>query len=1192
MTKHNHTLRLLAVAVMMCMAVPLMAQHNAGYEYFIGSDPGIGKGKPAGFVTDAQGGQTIDIPEEELEYGLNLLGIRAYNPSDSVCRYSPTMLLTVNRPYQGAVEYAEYFIGSDPGIGKGKTVTIATDAEGNQTFDIPEEELEYGLNMVGIRTYNIHGYAYCYSPTLFYTVNRPGNGKVEYAEYFWNTDPGYGNGTPVALTTEGELAIADIEIPTDTLHGDCKLYLRTRSNKGWSPTLAFDVSIDAEGNYTLDTSKATDFDTRNFQTLADAFCDFSERGIGGDVVITAKNSKTTYTLDLKTDSTILHTENIVDNLSKRGSILLTATAGSGNTLAIEANEQTMPLAVSLMAKVKTENIAVSVNGTAYNFAPLHILRDEICSGEETNAIELESISESISAEWKLAKQPSKTISGYAESGTGNLPAMTINNSATNLDSLLYSVTLRSAGGDSLYNYTYYIYTHARLSDKSFSNMKPANGTIGDPGTSTLSWTAFKEALGYILTVESKPTGIDTIAPTRDTLQLEKPSYVIEKQAGYTYTWQVTAIGHCDSLTSPAMTIHTRHLPDLNVESISVPEAAEAGNTISVTATIKNNGPGATTNNLWNDKLYYSLDDAEFTKPTYVTYIHHKEVLNPDSSYQVTFSMKVPEQDSGKLYLKVVTDSDNDQKETDNANNSLQSTAVELKPFYMNADDLAALRKLYSDFGGETWSGTQWDITSELIKSSNWSGVTFNGDGRVTAISLQNRNLKGTLSEATAPELPMLTSLNMARNGLAGDISAFVKKCTALTALNMEYNRINDISEPLAAMITSLDLSHQNICYATRLPDMSGMESQNIRIGGTLTVRLEKAMSYDHGKKDHSLHPALAVMSEDLKTTYGTISYSSQTLEYTFSTGNSLAIEQNGKVVLRSTTGKGEYSVMPATITYETGDANISGLTDVNDVQRTLNYITDTNNSGMFNISAANTYADESMANYINVQDIVSTVNIVLESEEALEQAMARQHNMAPRAKAANIFYMEGTTVMLSSADEIAAMDISMKGVRASQVKMLLNQRDFSMQTRNTADGVRIVVFSLTGKTIMPGQTELFRLSSEAMLRSVMCSDKYALPMDAGIENSGPTGINGAYGHGNRPTIKTEGNSMLISSDLFCGTVKVQVYDTGGKLMMQQSIEAEDGCIRLDMGHIPAATASIIRIECGKENWAFKINSKR
>ncbi|MBR6604548.1 MAG: hypothetical protein IKK92_01540, partial [Prevotella sp.] len=96
MTKHNHTLRLLAVAVIMCMAVPLMAQHNAGYEYFIGSDPGIGKGKPAGFVTDAQGGQTIDIPEEELEYGLNLLGIRAYNPSDSVCRYSPTMLLTVN----------------------------------------------------------------------------------------------------------------------------------------------------------------------------------------------------------------------------------------------------------------------------------------------------------------------------------------------------------------------------------------------------------------------------------------------------------------------------------------------------------------------------------------------------------------------------------------------------------------------------------------------------------------------------------------------------------------------------------------------------------------------------------------------------------------------------------------------------------------------------------------------------------------------------------------------------------------------------------------------------------------------------------------------------------------------------------------------------------------------------------------
>ena len=59
---------------------------------------------------------------------------------------------------------------------------------------------------------------------------------VSRVEYYWDTDPGYGNAIPIAFTP-GEVAIvnlSNIQVPTsDGLH---TLAIRARAGKVWSPT--------------------------------------------------------------------------------------------------------------------------------------------------------------------------------------------------------------------------------------------------------------------------------------------------------------------------------------------------------------------------------------------------------------------------------------------------------------------------------------------------------------------------------------------------------------------------------------------------------------------------------------------------------------------------------------------------------------------------------------------------------------------------------------------------------------------------------------------------------------------------------------------------------------------------------------------------------------------------------------------
>ncbi len=1098
-------------------------------EYFWDEDPGFGMGTTLSLAP----GQTVDTDallslSTTLAAGHHQLGLR-YQGTNG---WSPTMVCEVYKPVTDnvSIETAEYFWDRDPGLGMGASLSLTP----GQTVNIDmllalADTLAAGSHQLGLRYRGTNGW----SPTMVCEVYKPRAtaAVVASAEYFWNDDPGFGMGTPIQLSPADEISLDDFGVPSYVVHGDAILFIRYRGTNGWSPTMAFPVMVDAEGNYTLNAQAETSMEGRNYQSLDNMMADFCDRGIGGSIVMNVKTTQTDYAFDATDETHLAQIAKAAADLENRSeqhsheTLTFKAAAESGNTLTLTVADANLPTLVGLLAQTRLENVALTINGTAYDFTLATLRYEELCSEDESTPVGLSAISSAVTTVWQAQPHDGSTLSGYAESGVGDLPAMTIMNNGTKADSIAYAVTLKDPNGRQLYTYTYYIKVHARVSHQSFASLTPATGASVDPVVTRLAWSAIGDAVGgYRIAVSERISDNEEAEATETVNAVTKNLYYdIDVRSGYTYTWTVTAIGYCDEMQSPAMTLKGRLLPDLTVTAITLPEAAEAGNLITVTATVKNQGTGATTEGEWTDRLYYVIDSQDFAQAVKAVDVKHTGNLAAEADYTVTFQMQVPYVETGTLRVFVATDAEGKVMETSDDNNRLLSaTSATLSPFYMSTADLAVLRQLYNDFGGNQWNGTKWNTASELVANGNWSGVSFDTDGHVSAINLQGRGLNGTLSVATPyiASLTQLTQLNLSRNALTGDPALFLQGVgEQLTSLDLSYNQIDELSAALPQTITALNMSHQHRVYGnsqtTNWPGFGNLADHLLNIGSHVTVDMPAIVGYSHSAQAFGSHPVLQVWKSDLSVRYGQLSWSNTNDDYAYQANSwKQTAQQNEAVVIIPASGLMANSVYPATMHLTRGDANLTGIVDVTDVQRTLNYILNTSNSSTFSLWAANTWTENEAANLINIQDIVCTVNIVLDNQG--DGAASRRNASVPEGSASrfvadglpvsNLFYASGRYIEVEAQDEIAAFYIELRGVKADQVRLLMNSSDWQMQARNTATGVRLLVFSPTGQTLPAGQSQLLRLSANGELADVQAADAMAETVAAGIGNSGTTGI--------------------------------------------------------------------------------------
>lgn len=182
----------------------LQAQDIVGYEYFFDSDPGIGTATFASVTS----GDTVPIADQIDLTGLSL-GVHRFclrtKDADGVWSHS------VCRPFfvqQGGpmlaladVSAAEYFFDTDPGQGGGTAVGLTPEDTVSLEVLAPLAGLPTGVHRFCLRVKDANG-VWSHQVCRPFFINGS-NGQVvadiDAAEYYFDTDPGQGNGTALSV---------------------------------------------------------------------------------------------------------------------------------------------------------------------------------------------------------------------------------------------------------------------------------------------------------------------------------------------------------------------------------------------------------------------------------------------------------------------------------------------------------------------------------------------------------------------------------------------------------------------------------------------------------------------------------------------------------------------------------------------------------------------------------------------------------------------------------------------------------------------------------------------------------------------------------------------------------------------------------------------------------------------------------
>jgi Secretion system C-terminal sorting domain len=236
---------------------PASPQNITQAEYFLNTDPGIGNGTAISITPAVDINNLVaSINSSALTPGTtNRLYLRTRNNEGnwSITNIATFVVDIVSDPVyptpppapQNIVQ-AEYFLNTDPGIGNGTAISITAAVDiNNLVTGINTSALTPGTtNLLYLRTRNNEG-SWSITNIATFTVDivndpayppaPPAPGNITYAEYFFDTDPGFGNGNAIAITPGVNISNLVIAANTSALApGTHRLFVRSFDD--WSIT--------------------------------------------------------------------------------------------------------------------------------------------------------------------------------------------------------------------------------------------------------------------------------------------------------------------------------------------------------------------------------------------------------------------------------------------------------------------------------------------------------------------------------------------------------------------------------------------------------------------------------------------------------------------------------------------------------------------------------------------------------------------------------------------------------------------------------------------------------------------------------------------------------------------------------------------------------------------------------------------
>ena len=208
-------------------------------EYFLDHDPGYGKGRSIVGLTEGENALTLDLSDAPA--GAHVLYVRS---QDDAGRWSTTMSRPLYIEQLQDIVRVEYFIDSDPGIGKATALPMPdADYRAHLDFDVAHgtDGLALGLHELSVRACDALGQWTTVLTRQFEVVEDSDEPVVEPGdlarmEYFFDRDPGYGKGTPLPKADTGENTY---EVSLDAVEPGAHLFcLRAQDEQGrWSSVL-------------------------------------------------------------------------------------------------------------------------------------------------------------------------------------------------------------------------------------------------------------------------------------------------------------------------------------------------------------------------------------------------------------------------------------------------------------------------------------------------------------------------------------------------------------------------------------------------------------------------------------------------------------------------------------------------------------------------------------------------------------------------------------------------------------------------------------------------------------------------------------------------------------------------------------------------------------------------------------------
>ena len=931
------------------------------------------------------------------------------------------------------------------------------------------------------------------------------------------------------------------------------------------------------GTFTLDKNKSG---VKNFTDVVDMIHVFSQAAVTGDLKIQVAAGQT-FVFEVNDVSTAM-LETLQTKMQNNNYRLLFSADGQGAAPVINFTgtftQAHMDDVLQLWKKMQTAGVVVQLLDDALDINVLNTMTSQlVCSETATDSVDFKLISTAISFRWEYDPSSTDNKGSFLLNGNELIPSMTLTNDSTQANKLVYAVFSTGKSNFRLMTYTYNILPKLK---GVMTVTQPKNNQLMESISVNFGWTPVPNAV-YDLYIWEKLAQ----APPQALLSgITGSSYTNASfcKYGKAYYWKVVARGSCNSIESPVDSFVVRTLPDLQVTQISYPQEMYATDAITVRVKITNKGDRAPAT--WiRDELLLARN-AGLEGLISLTAQSNWRSVEKDSSYFVDFKINIPADTIQYTRFVAKTDIQNYLLESNELNNMLISDSMHIVQPLIDDHDYTVLKEVYLLTKGSYWN-TKWKTGSNVLIAANWPGVTFNR-GYVAGISLRSNHLTGNLPKSlfTLTKLrtldlydnqlianlteyadslqgmsvlaDSLTQLNLGKNQLTGEVAVFADKFPLLKTLDLSYGKLS-LSKALSPLITSLNLQNQEI------------QVDSITLTVTPVLNLPMISKYNHGTQQFDYNPSFTLISGNNGIAHMYYSNSSYRLNWWNNEG--WMIPSGEPITLRQDNGPAAWSTAPFKLLFSSGDANVDQQINILDVQHTLNHIL-RENPKPYNFRAADTYTDNSMT----VQDIVSTVNIILQTEG--DTTIAAMPARAPGIEdVRSTLSIEKGNLVLDALEAVSAMDISLKNVKANQIRMLLSNADFQIISQDVHDGSRFIIFSPTGKSLPTGNHKLVELYGNApgIVRAAL-SDRMANAVPCRITQS-VTGLDDAELFGLRAYF--DKSDLKITLPAYVENLSAHLYNMQGMLVRYDEREFVPAGIQvIPYTETPAEGMYLLRVQ--------------